>query len=421
MAYDVIIVGGRPAGTTLALRLANAGLQVLLLERGTHPSKHPASSPVIYAPSMALLDELHLNEADYAANTPKIRLWVIEADGHFKVEQPLPNVQGRDYSYAIDRARFDGALWDVAAKHPNITAKQRHTVTAIIQHEGEVQGVEIMHDGQRETVHAPLVVGADGRFSTVAKQVNAATYHQHDDQPTSIYYAYWRNVSPIRTGEFASHLFSTGGDYGLLIMESADNSAVVVIEGRSDVIQPNGQNATDFYTRFLQQHPRFWERLQHAERITPVHGMKRVSNHYRQVGGVGWALVGDAVHQKDPLDGQGIYDALFTAKALSAAIIAWHNGEKSWHEALQRYEQALYAETYAMYVATLQRVEREIYTRRPSWFMGGPARWLYADDDYRQHWARLFVRDIPPHEWFTPRVIGMATLRGMLKTLLGHS
>ncbi|MBC8098595.1 MAG: FAD-dependent monooxygenase, partial [Armatimonadetes bacterium] len=36
--YDVIIVGGRPAGSTLAARLGQYGLRVLLLERGTFPS-----------------------------------------------------------------------------------------------------------------------------------------------------------------------------------------------------------------------------------------------------------------------------------------------------------------------------------------------------------------------------------------------
>ena len=46
--YDVIVVGGRPAGATLAARLGRQGLRVLLLERATFPSAPAASCPVIY-------------------------------------------------------------------------------------------------------------------------------------------------------------------------------------------------------------------------------------------------------------------------------------------------------------------------------------------------------------------------------------
>ncbi|MEL6149749.1 MAG: FAD-dependent monooxygenase, partial [Chloroflexota bacterium] len=44
--YDVIIVGGRVAGSTLAAYLGKAGIRVLLLERATFPEPHPASSPM---------------------------------------------------------------------------------------------------------------------------------------------------------------------------------------------------------------------------------------------------------------------------------------------------------------------------------------------------------------------------------------
>jgi len=54
--YDVIIVGGRPAGSTLAARLGKQGLHVMMLERAEFPSLPAASSPIIFAPAMQLLD-----------------------------------------------------------------------------------------------------------------------------------------------------------------------------------------------------------------------------------------------------------------------------------------------------------------------------------------------------------------------------
>ena len=64
--YDVIIVGGRPAGATLAARLGRQGLRVLLLERATFPSAPAASCPVIYPATMRLLDEIGADEREYA-------------------------------------------------------------------------------------------------------------------------------------------------------------------------------------------------------------------------------------------------------------------------------------------------------------------------------------------------------------------
>lgn len=417
--HDVIIVGGRISGSSLALRLGQAGLRVLLLERDRLPSRPAASSPIIYSPAMRLLDELNIPETAYAAHTPPIPRWIIEAENTFRVEQPVPDVHGRAYAYAIDRGRFDAALWDAAARTPGVTARQRAAVTDLLWDGEKVSGVRVkdLDGGETEAVTAPLVVGADGRFSLVGRKAGADIYDEHTAQPTSIYYAYWCDVQPADDHGPAAHLISPGGDYGLLLADSADGSTVVVVEGRADVINPGSDGADAFYTAFLRRHPAVWARLQHAQRITPVRGMKRVGNGYRTAGGPGWALVGDAVHQKDPLDGQGIYDALFTAKVLAAVVAKWHTGAVSWEAALADYTAAMREETRPMYRSTLARVEREIYTHYPDWFMHSLARWLYADPVYRERWARLLTRSIDPAAWYTVPGAALGTVRGLWHTL----
>src|SRR5690606_27016579 len=92
------------------------------------------------------------------------------------------------------------------------------------------------------------------------------------------------------------------------------------------------------YRQLLEQQPKLAARMKNAQMVTKLHGMRRIGNLYRQAGGEGWALTGDAYHHKDPIDGQGIYDALLTAKVLSEAIIRWHRGELSWAQALAQYD-----------------------------------------------------------------------------------
>lgn len=146
--------------------------------------------------------------------------------------------------------------------------------------------------------------------------------------------------------------------------------------------------------------------------MTDVRGIKKVGNLYRAAGGPGWALVGDAFHQKDPLDGQGIYDALFTAKALAQAIGSWQQGHQSWEAALATYDAMVRAETFPMYRSTLERVRRDLYSPQPDWAWRSWIRWLVSDKEYQRRIGLLLVRGIHPATWMTLSVFFGAIARG---------
>jgi flavin-dependent dehydrogenase len=414
--YDVIIVGGRPAGATLAARLGMLGLRVLLLERDTFPSAPAASCPVIYPSTMHLLDEIGADEADYAHDTPALHEINIEIRDDFCSTIRVPILFGRDYAYAIDRARFDEALWRTAARQAGVTAMQGVAVTDVLR-EGEcVSGVRARLPGDVvSTWTADCVVGADGRFSLVARKVGAKELDRCDDLPTSIYYAYWRDVAAFADGP-TIHIFGTGRGIGYLLMDSADGTTCVAVGGRAALFSGD-QKPVERYAQLLRDQPHVWRRLEGAERATEVHGMRNIGNLYRQASGPGWALVGDALHQKDPLDGQGIYDAVFTAKALAEAIGTWKRGAASWAYAMETYAAAVRAETYPMYQVTLERVRQELYIPRPDWAYKTWVRWLSTDAEYRRRFGLLLARAIDPERWLPPSAFLGALLRGALSDL----
>lgn len=417
--YDVIIVGGRPAGSTLAARLGMVGLRVLLLERSTMPSLPGASSPIIYASTMSLLDEIGADEADYARNTPKIRR-MVNLSPTLNFELLIPLAYGRDYGYAIDRARFDDALWRNAARLPSVTAWDGFSVIDLLWEEGRVVGIVGQGaDKTKREISADLVVGADGRFSLVARKAEAQTFDEHTDNPTSLLYAYWRGAQPT-DGTPAAMAYGEGSGYGLLIMDSADDTLCVCVEGRADLLESDG-DAKAHYLEMLRSAPPLWERLANAEMTTNVRGMKKVGNLYRQPGGAGWALVGDAYHQKDPIDGQGIYDAVYTAKLLSQAIVKTRDGEMGWNAALTWYDSATRAETYAMYQSTLQRVRSSLYADIPDWaarlLNTSLLRWLMQDRVVQEQLGMMLVRKVAPDRAMTAPLVAGAILRGPLRDL----
>lgn len=420
--YEVIIIGGRPAGSTLAARLGKQGVRTLLLERAAFPSLPAASSPIIYAPTMKMLDEIGADESEYARGTPKIRRLYIESAA-MSAGFPIPEDAGRDYGYAIDRARFDAALWRTASRYPSVEAREGFNVTDLLREGDRVTGI-VGLDAQknRHTIKSNLVIGADGRFSLVARTMNAAVIDEHDTHPTTLYYAYWKNVRPHK-GEAATSVAYEGiPGLGYLMMDSADDTAAVCVEGRAELLNPLPGEVNTFYLEMLKSQPAVWERLVDAEMVTDVRGMRKIGNLYRQAGGDGWALVGDAYHQKDPLDGQGIYNAVFTAKALAWAIRYWRSGEKTWDDALDWYDETARIKTYAMYKSLLNRVQTSFYAAQPEippWAQQTVLRWISEDPEMHRLFGRMITRQIPADAvtLMSPPVMARAVMRGGLRDL----
>src|SRR5689334_7716840 len=97
--YDVIIVGGRVAGSSLAIHLARQNLKVFLLDRASFPSSPQVpSAPFIHLSALRLLDELGLSEAEYAHPEGMIKTYAINFSPYFTAYMPISLMNAeRDY------------------------------------------------------------------------------------------------------------------------------------------------------------------------------------------------------------------------------------------------------------------------------------------------------------------------------------
>ncbi len=409
--FDVIIVGGRPAGSTLATRLGLQGVRVLLVDRATFPSLPPISSPIIYASTMAMLDEIGADEKKYAHNTPRIRKVVSEAKDNYRGVGQIPMDRGRDYAYAVDRERFDATLWERAASLPSVTALQGFSVLDLLRNGERVTGIiGKPKDGVQQEFHADVVVGADGRSSLVARKVGAVEYNVHETNPVTYYYAYWKALTPY---DIVEPLALTHGEFegfGYLIMDSADGTTAITVGGYSPAFDaiPH-ESVEDLYLQILKRAPRIWDRLKNAERVTTVRGLKNVPNFYRQPFGNGWALVGDAAHHKDPLGGQGIYDAVFGARAFANEYLAFRGGE-AWDVAMERYKAGLEAETLATYRNTLAATSNYGPSNALFQMLG---RYVCEDPDFITRMVRVPTRMIQPEKAADPQLVVRTLARGL--------
>ena len=127
--YDIVIVGGRVAGSSAAIGLARAGYRVLLVERQVMPSD-TLSTHVIWPDGVAALDRLGVLEQVLATGAPKAHGFRL-CHGEDSIATQLIPLDGYDYLLCVRRQDLDGIIWDAAARTPGVTALDRTNVTGI--------------------------------------------------------------------------------------------------------------------------------------------------------------------------------------------------------------------------------------------------------------------------------------------------
>ncbi len=156
--FDVAVVGSGPAGSVTALVLARGGARVALIDKATFP-RDKACGDAIGPRAVALLDDLGLTPAGERA--PLGDMVVVGPSGR---RLRLPCFDGIDYpgyGFAIPRLGFDAWLVDEAL------AAGATSVTGRVQDIGSDPHVVALDGGR--TLHADVVVGADGATSRVAE------------------------------------------------------------------------------------------------------------------------------------------------------------------------------------------------------------------------------------------------------------
>ncbi len=415
--FEVIIVGGRPAGASLAARLGARGVRVLVIDKADLRSQ-PAvpSCPVIYPAAMRLLDEIGLDEAAYAAVSERCAVLEINFHPHFKATIEVPSMFGRDYVYGLDRALFDHVLWTHLERFPSVTTRRGFAFVDLVRDAGgEVIGIEGQEgDGPKETIRARCVVGADGRFSLVARRAGAKVIADHPEHASTVYFSDWVGVDASTATGRPTQIYATGRGTNVMFFPLRDGRICVATHMRADRVDVGG-DAEAFYDGVLQRYPWVQERLGGGHRVGPFLGMKRIANRYMEAGGPGWILIGDALHHKDPVDGQGIYDALIEAKILDEEVAPFVAGERSFAPTLDAYRRRVDAATRPMFKATLDRLKRELYEEPPTLVIKTLIRWMLTDPEYQSRFVRFLGRDLAPETWLTPALMRACAARGVVR------
>jgi len=312
---DVAIVGARCGGSPLATLLARRGLKVVVFDQVTFP--RPAlSSHVKQADSLAFLDRLGVIDRVRATGAPFTRQIDARLDD-FRIVADIPHRPGDIGGGAcIRRVVLDPILAEAAAE-AGAEMRMATKVTGLIKERGRVAGVRFQRDGSERRLHARLVVGADGRSSTVAKLVGARRYNVVANE-RAYYWSYFEGTDLSIPPRFVFHRWGER----FIIANPADNGLYMVgcSPERSEREEFRRNLEPMFMDHALSCEPTA-SVLEGARRATKIYGILRFDGYFRDASGPGWAIVGDAGHFKDPAAGRGIGDAFLQVDRLAPAIV----------------------------------------------------------------------------------------------------
>ena len=344
MNHDVIIVGTRVAGAATAMLLARAGLRVLAVDRARFPSD-TISSHQVQVPGIALLHRWGVLDRLVAAGTPATRRVRFDP-GSVVLTGGFPSLDGVNALYSPRRTLLDATLVE-AARAAGADVLDGVGVSELIVDDGAVRGIRGSRKGGGAlTATARLVIGADGKHSTVAGLVGARAYRE---RPVGAFACYGYHEGVVQT---AGELYQRPGRTVVAFPTNDDLTMVYVarpIAGFEDF----RRDIEGSYRRAIDGCGDLGERVRAGRLVERLRTTPDQPNRFRVPSGPGWALVGDAGVVMDSLSAQGITNALRDAERLSTAVLAGLGGSRPLAAALADHHRGRDRDLRAMYDFTV--------------------------------------------------------------------
>ena len=313
-SLDVVVVGGRCAGSPLAALLARRGLRVAMVEQATFP-RDTLSTHYFEAGGLAFLNRLGVTEKIRATGAPFVGRNDVRSED-LQYSTPIPQQPGDvGGGVSVRRTLLDPILAEAAAE-AGAELHMGTRVTGLVEERGRVAGVRVTQNGSESILKARLVVGADGRNSTVGRLIGARKYNLTPNER----FAYWSFFEGAEPGRDPAFIFHRWGDRLVLAFPADSGLYEVVVLPDLRELRRFREDLEGSFMEYACSCQPVAEALSGARRVGKFFGMLRWEGFFREASGPGWVLAGDAGHFKDPTAGQGIQDAFGQVDTLAPVI-----------------------------------------------------------------------------------------------------
>lgn len=323
-SYDVVVVGGGPAGVVFSYLMARAGLKVLLLE-AYRDFNRQFRGDTLNPLTLGLLDQMGLS--DEVLRLPHNRVDKVKAVGAKAIEafnltySRMPS----KYPYVMILAQpiFLNFMVAKASASPNFKVQMQARVNGLIEEDSKIRGVRYKTaDNIQHEAHAQVVIGADGRNSVVREHAALET-RTITQTPSNVV---WFKL-PLEDGDPPEGLVAREEELTTLFMFRRPDEWQVSLTLKKGVdykawrargIEPMRASVVEMVSQFAARMEAIdWKDTS----LLPVE-LKQAVRWYRD----GLLLIGDAAHVMSPFGGIGINvairDAVIAANLLVDPLLA---------------------------------------------------------------------------------------------------
>jgi geranylgeranyl reductase family protein len=321
--FDVIVMGGGPAGSTVASILAREGRSVVLFEKEQFPRHHIGESLMTDTfwtfQRMGLLDKLK--------QSPFVRKYSVAfANPAGKESRPFYFFEANHHESAVTwqvtRSVFDQMLIEHAAEQ-GATVHQKTPVKQVLFDGDRAIGVEAqLADGSLQQFHAKVVIDATGQNAMLSNKFN---WRMRDPKlKKAVLYSYFKGAhrEPDLNGGATLVLRTEVGSNGWFwyIPLENDITSVGVVADPEYLVKGRGQDLAKIFNEEVEKCEPCRRRVAGAERVDKIYSILDYSYRSKQNAGNGFVLIGDAYGFLDPIYSSGVLLAFKMAELAADAI-----------------------------------------------------------------------------------------------------
>jgi flavin-dependent dehydrogenase len=422
--YDVVVIGGGPAGSTLSTLLVRQGYRVLTIEREKFPRFHVGESLLpktqLIWEKLGIAEPLqHLNHTFKYGGDFRIGLDPRKSDYEYSRADfyniPRDQIQQRPYAYQVERSQFDLFLLN-HARQEGVKVFEEAAVREILWEGDKATGIRWRtKEGDEYITKAACIADCSGRHAMIAR--SRKFLKPHPQIKTSAVFAQFKGVSRdpgIKQGYFNGYFIENGWFWFIPLHSGIMSVGLVMNEPGSSWWSK--KNPEEILMTYINRYKFIRDRFARAEQFSKVRMLKGLPYSSERSVGHGWILVGDANFFVDPLFSSGVHIAFDSADKAADAIGKFLEGDRDL-QPLRRYEK--WSKRYQFHVfqtiATLYGLLKyRVAIESMIEFTGKYSNHL--DNPPMRRWTAWIAGDFGRHYW----MIYITWVLNSLSTSLGY-
>jgi FAD-dependent halogenase len=321
--FDVVVIGGGPAGSTAAGFLAQSGARVLLLEKERFPRYHIGES--LLSATLPILDALGVTpavqEAGFIRKPGGTFVWGSQAEpwSFFFREDP----GGRSHAFHVLRSQFDHILLLHAASL-GVDVREGHRVTEISR-DGGMHVTAADESGRSVSVDATYVVDASGQQALLGRRDKLREFNPFFKNLAVFgYFAGAERLDGPVAGNILSAAFADGW-FWFIPLHDGTTSVGAVIDAHRFAGEAAG-DPSELYERLIAACPPIAARVRNGRLVSEIRVIRDYSYCSRQFYGPGYLLAGDAACFIDPVFSTGVHLACLSGYLAAQTLGAMLTG-----------------------------------------------------------------------------------------------